>query len=539
MKAGAFPRAKSVARRLFFLIVLAIAMHTLMSRSCGAAENAGSGFEIKGYNVTGNTIFPGDKLQKAVAPFTGPGRTAADVEKARDAIEKIYHDAGYPAVMVNIPEQTLKNGIVRLQVIESRIGRVEVEGNRYFTREAVMRDLPSLQPGRIIYQPWITRDLGRVNRDQDIKIEPVLSPGSVLGAVNVELKVKDQLPLHGYLELNDRNSPNTKPLRVNAMVRYDNLWQRGHSAAFQFQTAPQDMREVGVLGGSYSMPSPFNKDHELVFYGIWSNSDVGFGEGFTVVGKGYDIGMRYAIPLPSYRLYAHSVSLGIDYKHFNEAVGFIVNGTGTRTPITYLPLSLSYSAWLPDKGGNTQFSAGVNLSLRGVGSNEDEFALKRYQGMANYLYATAGIQRTQRLPYGMGLFVKVDGQLTDQPLIDNEQYVAGGMENVRGYREDEVAGDDAVHGTIEVSFPDPLGNSGIGKRVRSSPFLFYDVADLGTIEPLAGQDRSTKIEGAGAGMRGSITKSVQYEFDWAVALDPTAQIRRNSQRFYFSVKAVM
>lgn len=549
MKKLSLPGVTHAAKCFVCLIILNAVLHAPLPKSCSAAEKAETGFEIKGYEIMGNTIFKTDRLKKAAAPFTGSGKTAEDVEKARDAVEKVYHDAGYPAVMVNIPEQTLKDGIVKLQVIESRIGKVKVTGNRFFTVQRIMGELPCFTPGRILYMPEVQTELARLDRNQDIKIEPAMLPGDELGTIDVELKVKDQLPLHGYLELNNRNSPNTKPLRLNAMLRYDNLWQKGHSVSLQFQTVPQDMQETGVLGGSYCLPAPWDEDAQLVFFAIWSNSNVGFGEGFTVVGKGETGGMRYAVPLPPHGLYSHSITLGIDYKHFDEAVGFIINGTATQTPISYLPLSLSYGAYLPDKWGTTQFSAGINLSLRGLGSDEAEFENKRYKGMANYLYSTMGIQRTQKLPFGMGLFLKIDGQLSDRPLIDNEQYIAGGMENVRGYREAEVSGDDAVHATVEVSFPDPLSKSGIGNWFQSSPFIFYDMADLGTIDPLPGQQRETRIEGVGAGVRGSLTKHTEYELDWAVALDPVVttnvagqpatQVSRNSQRIYFKVKALL
>jgi hemolysin activation/secretion protein len=531
----------NLARLLFCLVVTILLLHLQVPEICTAADDGETGFEIAGFEVTGNSIFPANKLQETVAPFTGSGKTADDVEKSRDALERLYHDAGYPAVMVNIPEQTLKDGIVRLQVIESRIGQVNITGNRYFSMEKVMKDLPSLAPGAILYLPKVQEEAGRLNRNQDFKVDPIMSPGKELGTIDVELKVEDRLPLHGYLELNNRASHDTSELRLNGLLRYDNLWQKEHSIALQYQTAPQDTKEVEMLGGTYVLPAPWNKDRQLAFYGIWSDSNTAFGEGFNVTGKGEILGVRYALPLPQYHLYTHNMTLGLDYKHFNQAIGFKTgSGETTHTPVSYLPLSFSYSAFLPDAwGGMTQFNGGMNLSLRGIVSDEREFELKRYKGRANYLYATAGIQRTQKLPAGMGLSVKIDGQMSDQPLIDNEEYIAGGMESVRGYMESEAAGDDAMHGSIEISFPDPLERFGIVKWLQMSPYLFYDMAELAIIEPLPGQDRHIIIEGAGGGIRGSMTKHLEYELDWAIPLDASNRTERNDQRTYFKVKAFL
>jgi len=232
--------------------------------------------------------------------------------------------------------------------------------------------------------------------------------------------------------------------------------------------------------------------------------------------------------------------MGADYKHFYEAVGYTTpGGQTTNTPVTYLPFSVSYSATLPDEwGGINQFTGGLNMSFRGVVSDESEFELKRYMASANYLYVTAGVQRTQKLPAGLGLSVKLDGQASDQPLIDNEQYIAGGMQSVRGYKESEAAGDNAIHGMFEISFPDPFGKSSIGKWLQLSPYIFYDMARLVIQDPLPGQKSSIRLEGTGAGMRGLATKNLEYEVDWAMALSATDQTAKHDQRINFSLRAV-
>ena len=101
-------------RCLFLLLVLVPAFHISMFIGYAAGDEGGTVFEIKAFELVGNRIFPTEKLQETVKSFTGSGKTAADVEKARDALEKFYHDAGYPAVFVNIPEQTIKGGVVKL-----------------------------------------------------------------------------------------------------------------------------------------------------------------------------------------------------------------------------------------------------------------------------------------------------------------------------------------------------------------------------------------------------------------------------------------
>ncbi|MGD0278990.1 MAG: ShlB/FhaC/HecB family hemolysin secretion/activation protein [Smithella sp.] len=531
----------SIAGKKLFLIILAllVAFHAFLPLSHSEQNERAMPFRIKIFEISGNSLFPAEKLREVVKAFTGAKKTAEDVEKARDALEKFYHDAGYPAVLVNIPEQTIKGGVIKLQVIESRIGRVRISGNKYFTSEKMMKDLSSLNQGGILYLPKVQEEIGRINRNQDFRVEPVMTPGAEPGTIDVELKVEDKFPLHGSLELNNRCSQDTEQLRLNGMIHYDNLWQKEHSLTLQYQTAPQNSNEVEAVSASYILPAPWEKDHQWVLYGIWSDSDVAFGEDFQMVGKGNIFGTRYVIPLPPYKLYAHNFTFGLDYKSFKTSLNMGGSGGEINSPVTYMPLSFSYGSILQDGlGGMTQFSAGLNISFRGLVSDQGGFEANSNKGRANYLYFTAGIQRDQKLPLGTGLMLKLDGQVADQSLIVNEKYSAGGMENVRGYKESEEVGDDAIHARAEFSFPDPFEKFGIGKRLQITPYIFYDFALLTEIDPGSSQASSFRLEGTGAGVRGSLTKYLEYEADWAVALNGTENTELNANRFYFKLKAL-
>ena len=74
----------------------------------------------------------------------------------------------------------------------------------------------------------------------DRTVTPVFRAGSTPGAMEVELKVKDELPVHGSVEANGRNTEGTTRLRLVNSIRYDNLWQKFHSASLQYQVSPQD-----------------------------------------------------------------------------------------------------------------------------------------------------------------------------------------------------------------------------------------------------------------------------------------------------------
>jgi hemolysin activation/secretion protein len=501
-----------------------------------SSGNQGDTFPIRRFVISGNTVFSLDTLRKQTDDLRGLARASADGEKARDRLEKFYHDYGYPTSLVNIPEQSVEGGFVYLQVIEGRVGSATVTGNRWVADQTIRQQVPSLTAGEIVHIPTIKKELMAANSSPDLRVTPAMAPGKETGKMDVELKVEDRLPLHGSLEVNNRNSINTTDLRLNATLRYDDLWGLGHSISFQYQTSPQKTSEVQVFAGSYTVPAPWNRADRLVLYGVLSDSETGFGEGFKTLGNGSIIGLRYQKPLVPYGAYNHNLTLGFDYKDFREAQSL-------STEITYLPFSVAYSASLADSTGVTQFNAALNFVFRGLVTDREEFFAKggnRADVKGNYVCLTPGIERNQRLPAGMGLRIRLDGQLSDQPLISNEQYAAGGMENVRGYYESEASGDNALHISAELAAPDLAKKAGLGEKSQFIPYLFYEYAAVQVKQPSPGQTADFYLQGTGAGARGTVLGFLDYQVDGAFALHDAgsspASTRKGDSRVMFKVK---
>jgi hemolysin activation/secretion protein len=184
----------------------------------------------------------------------------------------------------------------------------------------------------------------------------------------------------------------------------------------------------------------------------------------------------------------------------------------------------------------TQFNAGLNMAFRGFVSDETEFSANRYDARGNYLYATGCLERTQELVAGMKLFVKTDGQISDSPLISNEQYAGGGMLNVRGYHESEDLGDSACHCTVELRAPELSNPNVCDGKLKCTPYAFYDTARLFLIDPLPGQQGSFDLEGTGVGIRGLYDKCLEYETCWGTALSTTSYTKSGDSRVNFRVK---
>ena len=76
--------------------------------------------------VVGSTVFTPEELAELVAPFENRTTTLAELQGLARELNQRYLNAGYITTQVRIPEQTLIDGRVILEVLEGEIGRAHV-----------------------------------------------------------------------------------------------------------------------------------------------------------------------------------------------------------------------------------------------------------------------------------------------------------------------------------------------------------------------------------------------------------------------------
>ncbi len=466
------------------------------SRPDSNGAESPTAFFIQEYRVEGVHQLSNTEVEEAVYPFLGPGRTPADIEQARAALEKIYHEKGWQTVAVQFPSQQLQDGVVVLQVTEAPVGRLRVTGSRYFSPNAVKADAPSLAEGRVVNFNEVTGDIIALNQNPDRRVTPVLHAGKDPGTVDVDLEVKDALPLHASVELNNRASANTTNLRLNAAVRATNLWQLGHTFGLSFQVAPERTADAKVFSGYYLAPIPGAEGTSLMLQGTKQDSNVSTLGGADVTGRGQTLGLRLLQSLPAEKDFYQSVSLGLDYKHFDQDV--VVAGSHLLAPVTYWPLSAGYDATWTGLKTETAFNATVTLHLRGLGSGSAAFNASRFGAEGSFIYLRGDLSQTRELPAGFQLYGKVQGQISQEPLLSAEQFSAGGLGTVRGYLEATTVGDNALFGTVELRSP-PLANRVGLKDGDWRVYVFGDAGHQSLNHPLPGQTGQFDLASIGAG----------------------------------------
>lgn len=232
-----------------------------------AAAPAGPVFEVKRYEVAGNTLLRPETIDQVLTNATGPVVTLPQIQKALGELQLAYRERGFATVSVSLPQQQLANGVVKVQVTEGALVDIQVVGNRHFTSNNVMQALPSLRTNQLLNSRVFQRELDIANQNRDRQIYPTIGPGPEPGTSALTLRVKDRLPLHGRIDVNNHSTPGTPEWRVNASAQYNNLWQRDHQMGLSYGFTPEAFKSGGLVsdfllnrplianyGGYYRLP---------------------------------------------------------------------------------------------------------------------------------------------------------------------------------------------------------------------------------------------------------------------------------------------
>jgi hypothetical protein len=301
------------------------------------------------------------------------------------------------------------------------------------------------------------------------------------------------------------------------------------------------------------------------------------------------LGGRLSVPLRQLAGISSTLSVGLDYKDFNQVsyntnnfllTEIITNSAGQPQPITipvaapqptrytdvqYLPLNLGWNASLPDKLGTTFFNLQANVNLAVLDGYTKSVKTEvqtngppivtttiTHGGLSQAAYSTnaqnnfvtvqAGINRDQKIFKEWSVRLHADGQWADTPLISNEQYGLGGPAGVRGYPSGVAYGDTGWRMTVEPRTPQVsigmAGNEGAEVPVWVRGSVFVDYGQLYRLDPTPGfSSTSVSLLGVGWGVTANMGSHFDARVSMAWPLMSSAVIPGGSAYVYFAIGA--
>lgn len=533
-----FPRMPTSRTVTIAALLVAPGITLAQQAQDAAPAEAAATVTINEYIVRGNTVLDGRQIEKAVEPYLGPGKTLADVEQARAAVNALYQQAGYQSVYVELPEQQVSGGVVLLKVQQTPIGRLRVVGAKYDSPARIRNQVPSLAEGAVPDFNTAQHELTALNQTGRRQVMPLVREGAMPGTMDVDLQVEDHSPWRASASLNNDHSADTHKLRLSTSLAHDNLWQRGHSASIGLFLAPEDIDQAKVLSASYTAPfegTPWS----LEVAGYVSDSRVlnaggqgGAGTGTNVIGDGHSVGIKLNYRLPGSAVWWRQLSVGVDFKDTMEDTR--MGKTMLRTPLKYAPLSLAFTG--VRQGTHDQFSLNTSLvagtrRLLGYGSGNDEFFQKRYWADPSFVAFKVDVSNTHTFDNDWQWYARGSAQITDTPLVSAEQFAAGGMYTARGYLSAEAIGDYGALTNLEWRTPAWSLWSGTDLRLYS----FADAAYLRLRRPLPEQTSKYNLASLGIGAQLRLGDHLQLRLDYAWPYSDGPITPKHDERLHFNI----
>jgi len=505
-------------------------------------------FDIDRFKIEGNTLLKPDEIEAVLKPFTGKQREYGDVKRAIEALRQRYRTEGFSVVWVVAPEQDLDRGVVTLRVIEGRIGKVTIEGNRFFDDANIRSSLPALREKVSPRAKDISANAQLGNENPAKQVDVVLRPGEKQGVVDATVDVIDVRPLKAFLTFDNTGNTETGDYRLGVGVQHANLFNRDNIFTFNYVTSPGKWDQVSLYSGSYRLPL-YSSGDSMDF--IVAYSDVDAGTTQTVAGplafsgQGTVYGLRYNQLLERRGEYSHRIVYGLDYRAYENDCklgDFGAEGCGpAAVDVTLSPISMAYNGNWAKPGRISDFYVALshNVPVDANGQESDFNAARPSPNggdgaSSRYTILRCGASMVNAFESNWQVRAAFNAQYTSDSLVSGEQFGIAGATAVRGFQEREIVRDIGYFANLELYSPNLAGKLVPGEN-NLRGLLFYDFASAAN-NPLDGEARQ-KVSTAsiGAGFRWNIQRNFNLRFDLARVMDEGGSKKKGDLRGHISV----
>lgn len=409
-------------------------------------------FLVRSVQITGNTQVDDATLRRLLGEVEGKTMPLEQLGQAVDRITKYYRSLGYTLARAVIPTQTVRDGLVRVVVIEVRYGQIKLV-NRSLVNDAMIQStLAPLQGGQMVEQTLLDNRLLLLSDMPGVLVNATLAPGEMAGSSDLLVETAATRDTVGNLSLDNYGNHYTGRARAGAALYRIGLAGQGDVlsasilssgrglgyARLSYETLVPDGGHGSRLGGAYSS----------LRYRLGSELSTLDAHGTAEVGS-----VWLSLPLLRSRDANLYVKAQYDHRRLNDEIG--ISGMRDDRYLSNWVLTASGDSrdgWLADgeTNANTWSAAWTRgrLSFRNAGARLADAATSDTEG--RFSKGAANGTRLQRLNSANSLYLSLTAQWTNLNLDASEKLIAGGSYSVRAYDMGALSGDAGVMAACEL-----------------------------------------------------------------------------------------
>lgn len=440
-----------------------------MLKAAPATAPSSPAFLVKAIRVKGNTLLPESKLRALVASSEGRELTLANLDALAEQISAAYRKAGYPLTRAYVPAQTIQDGVVELDVIEARYGKVVLENHSSVSDRTLDATLAPLQSGAPVSNGPLERSLLLLSDIPGAQPSSAIRPGEAPGTSDLVVEVAPAPRYTGTLSLDDFGNPYTGRVRLGGSFDVNGPFHRGD--LFDVSALSSGSRMSYAQGGYRALldgqGTTLRVGASALYYHLGDGLEALDAHGSALIGS-------VALTQPFIRSTADNLygQIEFDRRFLKDAIG-----------VADINNDRQASVWIATLAGDERDARGItnfNISAthgRIAFTNQlaslIDFVTARTQGA--YDRYTASVSRLQQIDPTNAIYAGYTVQWASKNLDSSEQLFLGGPNTVRGYDTGALAGSQGDLVTAE--FRHDFSILGVAGRWQAVLF-----ADSGRIE---------------------------------------------------------
>ena len=419
---------------------------------------------VQGFRLDGVTLLPQEELQELLRPMIGRSLTLPELIRQVQVVTASYARQGYVARTL-IPEQDITDGVVRLVVLEGRLGVINIQlgDDVRFPPERVRNTLLARQQeGEPIRIPELERSMLLLNDFGGIDVRSALQPGADPGLTDENIYVRPLPFVAGSINADNFGTRSVGQNQLSALIRLNNVDGRGGSATLNAMGMFVDSR-VNTYG-SLIYATPIGYDGLSLQLGA-SELDYRLGEQFASLNvKGTSTTYFAGLSYPIVRSGNQNLYASARYEHLKLKA----TATSDCVPLTdkdvdLMQIGLAFDrldgvsdSFLTGSGqltsGSVRFGPGQTFSFPGCGNSVGFVQVDPSGVEGNFTKISAAASYQRRLTENLTWSLSGSGQYAFTNLDTSQQMTLGGPFGVRAYPVSEAAGDQGILANIELRY---------------------------------------------------------------------------------------
>lgn len=447
---------------------------------------------IKDFTFEGNTQLSAEKLKAELQDLQGQNLTFDELKGAADRITDLYRKEGFFTVRAALPAQNISGGVVKLNIIESKLGKITIQGNERYRTEFLKWWTEPLEDMDIPDSKLVQRQILLLNEFPDLAVTTIVEASDDPSTVDLTLDVADDLPTHFSVDYNNFGGRFTGRNRIGATLDFGDL--SGHGDRLTLRGL-RSLASKGVTVGTLNYSVPINNEGTKVSM-LASNAAYAVGRDLGILdirGDAIVAGAFVSHPLVRTPDWNVDINGGLLYQNIEDT---ILGSTLSRDRLREFIFGIT-TDWRDDTGRN-YFGARMTQDLgTGLGGMRPDDPLSSRQaggGFHKWNLDLARIHAFNKQTYGV---LRAQHQFATRVLPNAEQYGLGGIDSVRGYTQAAYLGDAGYAVSAEVRYQ-PLTGENLDLLSLAA---FVDHGGAYLKRPAVGEINNVSLTGAGVGVR--------------------------------------